>query len=146
MTNTFPSTIVVSCVARGNWDVTDNNGTGNDGFKNWTAAEASARETAVALNAIVIRLSAKDKRVVAFIKPRATVPAAMVRANKVEAVVAPTFVDADETEALPTEAELNDLPTAALVAAYNAVGGSITGKFKGARKMLVSKILTAQAA
>ncbi len=143
--NIFASTFVVSRVAKGNWDVTDNNAAGDDGFKNWVAAMSFARKSAMYDGANVIRLSSKiGGGVVEVVKPRVAHARKSLTVNA--EVVAPAFEDAPVEEDVLTENSLNELPTPALIAVWNANGGNITGKFKGARKSLVAKILVAQAA
>ena len=139
MTTTF----VVACEAKGNWTVADNNGAVDGPFKNWVKAVDFARSQAVAEGALIVRLSAKDNRVVEMLKPRVAHArkSLSVATEILEPASTVQFVDElVETETL-TEESLNALPTPALVAVYNANGGNITGKFKGARKSLVTKIL-----
>ena len=135
-------TFVVSNEGKGNWTVDDNNGTVRGGcFRNWVKAVDFARSLAVAEGALIVRLSAKDNRVVEMLKPRV----AYARKARTVEIVEPTpivqFVDELVEDETLTEESLNALPTPALVAVYNANGGNITGKFKGARKTLVTKIL-----
>jgi len=147
------TTYVVAREGKGNWTVEDNNGAVDAGFKNWVEAVEFARKQAVADGATVVRLSAKTGEIVEHLKPRVS---GTSRTKKVvaEEVVEPDstieFVDElvaeEESNETLTEADLLALGTGDLVAIYNNVGGNITGKFKGARKDLVKKILANQAA
>lgn len=135
---------VVSRIAKGNWDVTDNNGASDDGFRNWVEAVDFARGHAVKDGALIIRLSAKDNSVVEVLKPRAAVSARTVKASIETVAPAPTnvqdVIDQVDGETVTAE-ELATLPTSTLVALYNDAGGNIKGKFKGARKTLIDRIV-----
>lgn len=144
------TTFVVERAAKGNWTVTNSNGElVAGGFKNWPLAEELARTLAIEAEGFVLRIGAKTGNVEAHFKPRIVTPHHLVakRNAGIESsvpVTTPTVED-EVVEPAPTEAELNALPTPALVAAYNAVGGNITGKYKGSRAKLVEKILAANA-
>lgn len=146
-------TFIVSRIHRGNWAVTNNdNETIGAGYLNWTVAEEAARHAALNVGGEVVRLSAKTGKVVSHVVPKVGTPSALKNArNKASQTATPDIVAVpaydvalDESET-PTEESLNTLPTAALIAAYNAVGGNITGKYKGSRAKLVAKILAANA-
>ena len=158
MTNT--NTYVVFNTGRGKWHVGDNNDIlFVDGpYNNYKPAYDAARVRGAANGSDVILLTPinKGRTVALHVTPRIVGPRTPKDVNDVAGdigtvgdteleteTVQPEYVDAElETEA-ETEESLNALPTAALVAVWNAKGGSITGKFKGARKALVAKILAA---
>ena len=135
------TTFVVSCATRGNWEVTDNNGAVDGGFRNWVVAVDFARKQAVAEGATIVRLSAKDNRVVEFLSPRVTHARKSLTVD--DASPAPTNIDdvIEQVDPSVTAEELATLPTSTLVALYNDAGGNIKGKFKGARKTLIAKIV-----
>ena len=148
MTDTV-NTFVIYCEGRGAWFVGDNNDAIAGSFRNWVLATDYAREHAVKEDANIVQLSADGKRVVRFLKPRVSVSAVTRKGQDTpvgdenDTTVGDendTTVD-DENEV--TETSLNALSTPELVAVYNENGGNITGKFKGARKTLVAKILAA---
>lgn len=163
------ATFVISQIEKGNWQVQANDGEPTSGFKNWVEAETFARTTAAAVGGQIVRLSAKDRRVVSHLTPRATTPACARRDRPTDAAIVAalaaeagvTLLDTvesvtndigshdDETAAeiasdgSDARQDLEALSTADLVALYNAHGGNIQGKFKGARRTLIEKILNA---
>ena len=139
------STFVVSRETKGDWRVTDNNGAEDSGFKNWVEAVDFARTQAVAEGATIVRLSSDGKRVVEFLKPRVTHARKSLTVD--DSIPAPTDVQdvIDQVDPSVTAEELATLPTSTLVALYNDAGGNIKGKFKGARRTLITKILDAVA-
>lgn len=160
------ATFVISQIEKSNWQVQSNDGEPTSGFKNWVEAETFARIAAAAVGGQIVRLSAKDGRVVSHLTPRATTPACARRDRPTdEQIVADMAAECgvtlndtvasvtndigshdDETAVEIASAssdarrDLEALSTADLVVLYNAVGGNIQGKFKGARRTLIEKI------
>lgn len=148
MTNTV-STLVVSNEGNG-WTITDNNQESVGGvYRNWVLAENEARSRATGEDILVVRLSAKDKRVVQFVKPRVDVSARTPGRSlgTLTQIVAPAPTNVDDVVAQVetggyTENELRTMPGADLIALYNATTGNTASALKRGR--FVDAILKAQ--
>lgn len=165
-------TYVVSRVELRNFEVRGSDGITQAGFQKWQDAEIFARGLALANSGEVIRLLPRTGKVAVHYVPRKMVTSYALRASTArlaaDTVVNATTaeigndIDAIEdvaaeigthdvdsfsadapTDAPSTETDLNALSTPELVARYNAVGGQITGKYKGARSALIAKIRNA---
>lgn len=166
-------TYVVSRVELRNFEVRGSDGITQAGFQKWQDAELFARELALANNGEVIRLLPRTGKVAVHYVPRKMVTSYALRTSAaqgrrddtvVNATTAEIGNDIDAIEAVAaeigthdvdsfsaeaptdvpsTETDLNALSTSDLVARYNAVGGQITGRYKGARSALIAKILAA---
>ncbi|NJO58783.1 MAG: hypothetical protein HC836_10675 [Richelia sp. RM2_1_2] len=164
------SAFVVSQISKGDWQVSTADGVASSGHRNWALAEEFARTAAIAVGAEVIRLSAKDGRIVSRIRPRAASPVCL--RNRTSSAIPSAYVNLaaelaaesgvmlmettledvtsdiaviDPNDFRGFDVNLNEMSVGDLVTLYNSLGGNIASRYKGGKLALIEKIRARQA-